>query len=106
MDVMTLPVDGSEKTGWKPGQPKVFLNTQFFETDPEFSPDGRWIAYISNESGANEIYVRPFPGPGGKTQISTGGGSLPQWSRTGKELYYTRINTRDKIYGGHLFRDW
>jgi serine/threonine protein kinase/Tol biopolymer transport system component len=96
MDVMTLSVDGNEKTGWKPGQPKAFLNTPFFETDPEFSPDGRWIAYISNESGANEIYVRPFPGPGGKTQISTGGGSVPQWSRTGKELYYI-ASTRDKI---------
>jgi Tol biopolymer transport system component len=95
-DVMTLSVDGNEKTGWKPGQTKAFLNTTFFETDPEFSPDGRWIAYISNESGANEIYVRPFPGPGGKTQISTGGGSLPQWSRTGKELYYV-ASTRDKI---------
>ena len=96
MDLMTLSVDGSEKTGWKPQQPKAFLNTQFFESDPEFSPDGRWIAYISNESGTNEIYVRPFPGPGGKTQISTGGGSLPQWSRNGKELYYI-ASTRDKI---------
>lgn len=96
VDVMTLSVDGSEKTGWKPGQPKVFLNTPFLETDPEFSPDGRWLAYISNESGTNEIYVRPFPGPGGKTQISTGGGSLPQWSRNGKELYYI-ASTRDKI---------
>jgi eukaryotic-like serine/threonine-protein kinase len=96
MDLMTLSVDGSEKTGWKPGQPKTFLNTTFLETDPEFSPDGRWIAYISNESGANEIYVRPFPGPGGKTQISTGGGSLPQWSRNSKELYYI-ASTRDKI---------
>jgi serine/threonine-protein kinase len=96
MDVMTMSLDGSEKNGWKPGQPKAFLNTQFFETDPEFSPDGRWIAYISNESGTNEIYVRPFPGPGGKTQISTGGGSLPQWSRNGKELYYI-ASTRDKI---------
>ena len=96
MDLMTLSVDGSEKTGWKPGQPKAFLNTQFFETDPVFSPDGRWLAYISNESGTGEIYVRPFPGPGGKTQISGGGGSLPQWSRTGKELYYLAA-TRDKI---------
>jgi Tol biopolymer transport system component len=96
VDVMTLSVDGSEKTGWKPGQPKAFLNTPFFETDPEFSPDGGWLAYISNESGTNEIYVRPFPGPGGKTQISTGGGSLPQWSRNGKELYYI-ASTRDKI---------
>ncbi len=95
-DVMTLSVDGNEKTGWKPGQPKVFLSASFQETEPAFSPDGRWIAYRSNESGTYEIYVRPFPGPGGKTQISTGGGSLPQWSRNGKELYYI-ASTRDKI---------
>ena len=47
-----------------------------------FSPDGRWLAYASNESGRPEVYVRPFPGPGGKWQISTGGGNLPTWSRT------------------------
>ncbi len=95
-DIMTLTVEGSEKTGWKPGQPKPFLNTTFSETEPVFSPDGRWIAYQSNESGTNEVYVRPFPGPGGKTQISTGGGFLPRWSRNGKELYYIP-STRDKI---------
>jgi eukaryotic-like serine/threonine-protein kinase len=96
MDVMTLTVDGNEKTEWKPGQPKAFLNTTFSETEPVFSPDGKWIAYMSNEAGANEVYVRPFPGPGGKTQISTGGGFLPEWSRNGKELYYI-ASTRDKI---------
>ena len=59
------------------------------EADPAFSPDGRWLAYASNESGtANEVYVRPFPGPGGKWQISTGGGGWPKWSRNGKELFY------------------
>jgi eukaryotic-like serine/threonine-protein kinase len=63
---------------------------------PAFSPDGRWIAYHSNESGSFEVYVRPFPGPGGKWQISTGGGSAPEWSRNGKELYFTTSN-RDKI---------
>jgi len=95
-DIMTLTIDGSEKIGWKPGQPKPFLNTPFSETEPVFSSDGRWIAYMSNESGTNEVYVRPFPGPGGKTQISTGGGSLPEWSRKGKELYYIPA-TRDKV---------
>jgi serine/threonine-protein kinase len=95
-DILTLPMDGSEKTGWKPGQPKVFLSTPFEESEPVFSPDGRWIAYHSNESGIYEVYVRPYPGPGGKWQISTGGGSLPLWSRNGKELYYVPP-TRDKV---------
>lgn len=96
MDIMTLRVEGSEKTGWKAGEPKPFLNTTFSELDPVFSPDGRWIAYISNESGTTEVYVRPFPGPGGKWQISTGGGSQPEWSRSGRELYYV-ASTHDKI---------
>jgi eukaryotic-like serine/threonine-protein kinase len=55
-----------------------------------FSPDGKWLAYTSNESGQNEVYVRPFPGPGGKWQISTGGGRNPVWSRTRPELFYAR----------------
>jgi len=87
-DIMTMPVEGSEKNGWKPGQPKPFVNTSATEAYPAFSPDGRWIAYFSNESGQFEIYVRPFPGPGGKWQISTGGGGFPEWSRNGKELFY------------------
>ncbi len=59
-----------------------------------FSPDGRWIAYESNESGQNEIYVRPFPGPGGKWQVSTGAGTFafPRWSRDSRELFYRNGN--------------
>jgi serine/threonine-protein kinase len=87
-DIMTMSVEGSEKTGWKPGEPKPFVNTPATEVQPAFSPDGRWIAYMSNESITTEVYVRPFPGPGGKWQISTGGGLFPQWSRNGKELFY------------------
>jgi Tol biopolymer transport system component len=95
-DIMTVRVDGSEKTGWNVGDPKPFMNTNYSELDPVFSPDGRWIAYQSNESGASEVYVRPFPGPGGKWQISTGGGSRPEWSKSSKELYYV-VATHDKI---------
>jgi Tol biopolymer transport system component len=87
-DILTLPIEGDEKSGWKPGEPKPFLNSAFNEGQPAFSPDGRWLAYISNESGNNEVYVRPFPGPGGKWPISTGGGLYPKWSRNGKELFY------------------
>jgi hypothetical protein len=66
----------------------VFLQTPFNEVGGRFSPDGRWIAYQSNESGRNEVYVAPFPGPGGKWQLSTAGGAFPRWRRDGRELYY------------------
>ena len=55
---------------------------------PSASPDGKWLAYDSDESGRLEVYVRPFPGPGGRWQISTAGGSQPHWRRDGKELVY------------------
>jgi len=87
-DIMTLSIEGDEKSGWKPGEPKPFLNSAFNEGLPAFSPDGRWLAYMSNESDSYEVYVRPFPGSGGKWQISTGGGFYPEWSRNGKELFY------------------
>src|SRR5712692_933400 len=87
-DILTLPIEGNEKSGWKPGEPKAFLNSPLIEAYPAFSPDGRWLAYMSNEAGSDEVYVRPFPGPGGKWQISTGGGVHPTWSRNGKELFY------------------
>jgi Tol biopolymer transport system component len=65
-----------------------FLQTRFDESVPRFSPDGRWLAYISNESGHFEIYVQPYPGPGGKWQISTEGGTEPVWNPNGRELFY------------------
>jgi Tol biopolymer transport system component/predicted Ser/Thr protein kinase len=60
----------------------------FNESVPRFSPDGRWLAYVSDESGHYEIYVKPFPGPGGTRQISTEGGTEPVWNRNGRELFY------------------
>jgi Tol biopolymer transport system component len=80
-DLWVLPLDGDRK-------PFVFLKTNFEERHAQFSPDGRWVAYRSNESGTAEIYVRPFPGPGGQWQISTSGGIAPRWRHDGKELYY------------------
>jgi eukaryotic-like serine/threonine-protein kinase len=65
-----------------------FLRTQFNESVPQFSPDGRWLAYISNETGRWEIYVQPYPNSGGKWQISTEGGTEPVWNRNGRELFY------------------
>ncbi|HEX9725670.1 MAG TPA: protein kinase [Vicinamibacteria bacterium] len=81
-DVWVLPLDGEDR------EPKPFLNTPFVEVRARFSPDGRWVAYESDESGRGEIYARSFSGTGGKWQISTGGGTEPQWSRDGRALYY------------------
>jgi len=71
-----------------------FLRTPSNESAPRFSPDGHWLAYVSNESGRNEIYVQPYPGPGGKWQISTEGGVEPLWNSNGRELFY---RTGDKM---------
>jgi hypothetical protein len=65
-------------------------NPKFSEAQPVFSPDGRWIAYTSDESGRYEVYVQPFPGPGGKYPVSSEGGDQPLWARNGKQLFYRR----------------
>jgi serine/threonine protein kinase len=79
-DLWVLPTDTHT--------PAPFLSTAANEMWGQFSPDGRWIAYQSNETGRFEIYVRPFPGPGAATPISTAGGIYARWSRDGSELYY------------------
>ena len=86
--IMALPLKGDRK-------PFVFLNTPFSEAHARFSPDGRWIAYESNESGTFQIYVQAFsgkPASGAKWQISTNGGTEPQWRGDGKELFYLGPN--------------
>jgi Tol biopolymer transport system component len=93
-DVMILPMDGDVASGWKAGKPTAFLSSPFDELEPMFSPDGRWLAYVSSESGRQEVSVRPFPGPGGKVQISTDGGVFPTWSRTRLELFYGTTDRR------------
>jgi eukaryotic-like serine/threonine-protein kinase len=70
------------------GEPHQFSPSTFPQQGAEFSPDSRWIAYSSNESGAEEVYVQPFPGPGEKHRISSNGGINPAWSRSGRELFY------------------
>ena len=96
-DIMMLPMDGDEASGWKPGKPTVFLNSSSQETQPAFSPDGRWLAYMTNEGGRPEVFVRPFPGPGGKWQISAEGGQYPTWSRTRHELLFTTNTPENRI---------
>ncbi len=80
-DLWILPLDGERK-------PFPYLQTSFNERDARFSPDSKWVAYSSDESGSSEIYVRPFPDTGSKWRISTRGGSEPRWRRDGKELFY------------------
>ncbi len=80
-NIWLLPLEGERR-------PQPLLRTQFAEMSPAFSPDGRWLAYQSNESGRNEVYVQAYPGPGGKVQVSTGGGTEPVWARNGRELFY------------------
>ena len=86
-EIWTVAVEG-DRDHLRLGDAEAFLRSPFSETQPAFSPDGRWLAYSSNESGDGEVYVRPFPGPGGKSQISTGGGSHPIWSRDGRRLFF------------------
>jgi Tol biopolymer transport system component len=83
-DIWVLPMEGDAG----PEARKPFLRTPANEDNGVFSPDGQWLAYESNESGQYEVYVHPFPGQGGRVQISTQGGLEPVWSRNGRELFY------------------
>jgi serine/threonine-protein kinase len=88
-DIWVLPLDTTDPDHPKAGTALPFLRTPAQEGFPRFSPDGHWIAYVSNESGSNELYVRSFPGgAGGKWQISSGGGLIGLWSSNGRELFY------------------
>ena len=90
---MILPVTGDEASGWKPGQPTAFVNSAARESGPVFSPDGRWLAYQSEELGRDHVYVRPFPGPGERAAVSNAGGEAASWSRTRPELVFTAPGT-------------
>jgi serine/threonine protein kinase len=93
LDLWVLPVTGDRK-------PFPFLQTEFNEANGQFSPDGRWITYISDESRRNEVYVAPFPGPGGKQQISTSGGRQPKWRADGKEIFY--LDSSNKVMAAEV----
>jgi hypothetical protein len=82
-----LPLFGDKK-------PEVVLPTPFAEQHARFSPDGKWIAYTSDESRTAEVYVQSFPPSGGKWQVSTKGGHTPRWRRDGKELFYLAPDRR------------
>jgi eukaryotic-like serine/threonine-protein kinase len=88
-DIWLLP-DPLAASG--PSKPVPFLRTESRELFPQFSPDGKWIAYYSNETGRQEIYVAPFPGPGEKKRVSASGGVVPRWRRDGRELFYVALD--------------
>jgi Tol biopolymer transport system component len=86
IDLLVMPLDG-------PRRPEPLIATQFPEANADISPDGRWIAYQSSESGQNQVYVRPFPQvEAGRWQLSSGGGSRPMWAKSGRELFYLEGN--------------
>jgi hypothetical protein len=74
---------------------RAVIRTAANETSPEFSPDGRWLAYVSNQSGRSEVYVQPYPGPGERHLISTNGGVQPAWGGNGRELFYVQRGEPD-----------
>jgi eukaryotic-like serine/threonine-protein kinase len=84
-NIFVVPLKGDRK-------PFPFIQAKFDQADARFSPDGRWLAYVSTESGKPEVYVQLFPGPGGKWQLSTDGGTDPLWMRNGHELLFCQAN--------------
>lgn len=80
-DLFVLTLEGDRT-------PPPFLATRFREQAAVFSPDGQYLAYVSNESGRDEVYVQAYPGPGGRWPVSTDGGGEPLWSRDGREIFY------------------
>jgi Tol biopolymer transport system component len=74
------------------GAPYAFAETSFVETQPRFSPDGEWLAFSTVETGSFEVYISPFPGPGRRIPVSTDGGRWARWSRTGRELFYLKLD--------------
>ena len=99
-----LPMEGDETSGWTPSEPTPFLGGPFDETHPAFSPDGRWLAYASDESGRLEVYVPPFPSAEGKFQISIEGGTYPTWSTETNELFF--YHTAGRIMVAAQTRSW
>jgi serine/threonine-protein kinase len=87
-DVWALPLQHADTDRPDAGKPIPILQTEFNEQAPMISPDGKWLAYQSDETGTDQIYVRPFPGPGGKFPVSAAGGSSPVWAKNSHDLFF------------------
>jgi dipeptidyl aminopeptidase/acylaminoacyl peptidase len=98
-DIWTVPVE-NDGAGLRTGKAEPFLQTPADERQPYFSPDARWLAYASDESGTFQVYVRAFPDNGGKWQISNAGGAYPVWSRNGRELFFRNLDNRIMVAQG------
>jgi Tol biopolymer transport system component len=95
-EIWTAPLEGDSEH-LRLGEATRFVDAATPVPDAQFSPDGRWMAYVSAELGRTEIFVRPFPGPGGTWQISTGGGRFPVWSRNGHDLLFVGPDQRIRV---------
>ena len=87
LEVWSQPVSGG-------GKPSAYLEATYSQMNPVFSPDGKWVAYASRETGRSEVFVESFPVPGAKTQVSVSGGDAPRWRRDGRELYYIALDQK------------
>lgn len=110
-DIWTVAMD-SNSQGLRAGKPEAFLQTRFDERSPMISPDGRWLAYVSNESGDYRVYVQGFPDKRNKSQISTDNGAYPAWSHNGHELFFWKFGvnhqlmvTEYKVHGDSFVAD-
>ena len=92
-NVWILPLAGDRK-------PQQFLESSFRTVQPQFSPNGKWLAYASTESGGMDVYIVPYPAGSGKWPVSTAGGAYPRWRRDGKELYY--LSPDDKMMAAQI----
>jgi serine/threonine-protein kinase len=92
--IWVLPVSGGVA-----GKPYPLHDAEAYEADAQVSPDGHWLAYVSQETGQTEIYVQPFPGPGGRERVSTQGGDSVRWARSGRELFYRMVMGEGAMMG-------
>ena len=102
-NIWVLPLTGNREER----QPSPWLKVPFRQSHPQFSPDGKWVAYVSDESGRDEVYIQPFPISGGKWQVSSNGGRQPRWRGDGKELFFVTVNNGQvlRAAGIHAAKD-
>jgi Tol biopolymer transport system component len=104
LDIWVAPLDLSKPDQPVVGKPVLVVGTRGNDAMPIFSPDGKWLAYVSDESGRFDVYVRPFPGPGPARNISVNGGVYPAWSSNGHELLFTEL--RGTAFGNIMVVDY